>query len=257
MSFQYRSMQQLESEIVYRFSISGVAARHSVGATGRIRDLFNASWQKLRELVALSSDGSYLVGTAPAALPVVPAVTGETYAEIDWPVDAIGIYGVRVLLTTGGKWYPLKRMPFAAYQDFQYQGLFQSATPRGPSHYTPRLIPTNTTTVETPGKIMLTPVPQGGTYRLWYLQGWAPQLTDTVTFPGHAVFHEWAILDTLLAMLGPDGNARGQAKLWLLQLERAEERIAARASQFESGVALEPRDARGDGYDQEQWNGPY
>lgn len=252
-------MLSIESEITYRFSISGVTARHTTGSGGRIRDLFNISWQKLRELVALSSDGSYLVGTASLNLPTTPAVTGETYAEIDWPLDAIGIYGVRVQTApTAGRWYPLKRIPFAAYQDYQYEGLFAGYAPnRGPIGYTPRLIPTNSGATETVGKIMLTPVPTGGVYRLWYLQAWAPQTADTSTFPGLAAFHEWAIMDTLLAMLGPDANARKQADLWILAQSRAEQRIADRASQLESGVALEPRDARGDGYDQEVWNGPY
>lgn len=248
-------MLSIESEITYRYSVSGMTARHTTGSGGRIRDLFNISWQKLRDLVALSSDGSYLVGTTPAALPIVAAVTGEIYAEIDWPLDAIGIYGVRC---NNGRWYPLKRIPFAAYQDFQYEGLFQGFAPnKGPIGYTPRLIPTNVGTVETVGKIMIVPIPTAGTYRLWYLQAWAPQTTDTSTFPGMAAWHEWAILDTLLAMLGPDANARKQAELWVVLLARAEQRIVDRASQLDDGLALEPRDARGDGWDSEAYDGPY
>lgn len=254
MTFQYRTIQQLESEVQYRYSVSGVTARHTAGATGRLRDLINISWQKLRELVALSSDGSYLQGTAILTLPIVPAITGEVYAEIDWPLDALAVYGVRVKVNTN--WYALRRAPWAAYQDEQIESLFPGwDSTQGPIAYTPRLIQSNAAAAETAGKIMIWPVPKSGVYRLWYLQAWAPQVADGSTFPGMAAFHEWVVLDTLCMMVQPDANSRKQYELFAMERQKTEERIVARASQFDNGLAIAPRDGRFDGNDPDYFRG--
>lgn len=254
MTFQYRTMLQLEQEVQFRYSVSGVTQRFTSGSGGRIRDMLNISWQKLRELIALASDGSYLLGTTPANLPIVAAVTGEVYAEIDWPLDAIAIYGVRVKVNQN--WYPLKRAPWSAYQDEQIESLFPAwSSTKGPIAYTPRLIGTNAVSTETVGKIMIWPVPTSGVYRLWYLQAWAPQTADAATFPGTAAFHEWAVLDTLCMMVQPDGNARKQYELFALERQKSEERIVARASQFDNGLAITARDGRFDGQDPDYYGG--
>ncbi len=259
MTFQFRSMLDIEGDIQYRFSIAGVTARHSSGSTGRIRQLWNVGWQQLREIVALASDGSFLQGTAPATFASVSAttaaVTGEVYSEIDWPVDAVGVYGVRVL-GTSGRWRPLKRIPWAAYQDYQYGNLFDGFDPaNGPIGYTSRTIPTGVGSTQTAGKVMITPVPTGGTYRLWYLQAWQSQTADADVFPGHAEFTEWNIYNTMIKMLSPDADSQKVYTMWRDERKECREMIEARAKRLDDGMALEPRDARGDGYDWEGWRG--
>jgi hypothetical protein len=248
-------MLQLEGDIQYRFSISGVSARHTAGSGGRIRQLFMESWRQLREIVALASDGSYLVGTASATLPIVPAVTGDVYAEVDWPLDAIGVYGVRVQRVSGGRWYPLKRVPWVAFQDYQSDQLFGAFSQQpGPVGYCSRLAPDGVAAVETVGKVMIFPVPQSGSYRLWYLQAFADRLTDTSTFNGFAAFHEWAILHTMIKMLGPDADSAKVYAMWDNERRIARELIEARAQNFEPGQSISPRDGREDGYDGSGWN---
>jgi len=253
MTYQFRALGDIVDDIQYRFSIGGVTARHT---ETRIKQLWNVSWQQLRELVSISSDGSYLKGTSPVTFASVSAtsaaVTGETYAEVDWPVNAIGIYGVRVNVS-GTRWYPLKRIPFAAYQDFQFTGFFETLSgARQPIGYTPRLLPEGNETAEAVGKVMITPVPSGGSYRLWYLEAWQPQIEDDDLFAGHAEFTEWAILNTLIKMLGPDGNAGDQYTMWRDERKQCREDIEARAKRLDSGP-MEPRDARGDGFESDVW----
>lgn len=259
MSFGWRTLVAIEGDIVYRFSISGVTQRHSTGTIGRVRQLFNESWRELRELVAFASDGSYLTATAPAVLPTVAAVLGpppEAYAEIPWPTDAIAIYGVRCQVN-GTRWYPLRRITFAAIHDFQYDGLFAGWAPnRGPIAFCTRLIPDGVANVETAGAVMIAPIPTSGSYRLWYLQGWADRTADTDTFPGLADFHEWAILTTLIKMSQPDGDSQRQTQIWMAERTRVEELITSRAQKLEAGIPIEPRDARYDGWDPEFWRGP-
>jgi hypothetical protein len=247
-------MLQLEGDIIYRYSISGVSARHT---SARIRQLFMESWRQLREIVALASDGSYLVGTTPAALPIVAAVTGDVYSEVDWPLDAIGVYGVRVQRQTNGRWYPLRRVPWVAFQDFQSDQLFGAfSQQQGPVGYCSRFAPDGGGTsaaTETAGKVMIFPVPQGGNYRLWYLQAFADRIADTATFNGFAAFHEWAILHTCIKMLGPDADSKKVYAMWDNERRIARELIEARALNFEPGQAIEPRDGRDDGYDGSGW----
>ncbi len=256
MSFQFRTLLDIENDILYRFSIGGATARHSTGAAGRVRQLWNVTWQELREMVSLANDGSFLEATTPATFLSVSAttaaVTGEVYAEIDWPLDAVGIYGVRVLIST--RWYPLKRVPFMAYQDYQYEGFLESIRGnRGPVAYIPRKIPEGVGSTETVGKIMILPVPTSGSFRLWYLKAWAPLTADTDKFSGQAEFIEWGILNTLIKMLGPDGNAGDQYQMWVSERAACRERIETRARRFDAGGSIEPRDARDDGHDPDRW----
>ncbi len=248
-SFQLRAFSDIIADIKYRFSIGGVVLRHPPTT---IKQLFNVSWQAVRETVSTFNDGSFLKATDPANLPVTAAATDEVYAEIDWPIAAIGIYGVRVKINT--RWYPLKRVPWAAYQDFQYQGFlstFTSAT--SPRAYIPRYMPDGNTDSGQVGKIMIIPVPQTGVYRLWYLEAWQPQTDDGYLFSGHTEFIELAILETMIKMLGPDGNQGDKYTMWANERKMLLERIETRANRLDSGTSMEPRDARWDGQDSDGW----
>lgn len=259
MTFGFRTMLALEGDLAYRFSISGVTSRHSIGTGGRLRQLFNACWRETRELIAFASDGSYLVRSATLALPTTAAVVGppaETYSEIPWPTDAVAVYGVRCNVS-GTRWYPLKRVSFAAIHDFQYEGLFAGYAPnRGPIAYATRLIPDGVGNTETAGQIMVMPVPTSGNYALWYLQGWQDRTADTDTIPGMADHIEHAILGTLIRMAQPDGDSQKQVQIWMAERQRIEDLVTSRAMKLEAGLPLEPRNARGDGYDPDFWRGP-
>jgi hypothetical protein len=254
MSAGFKTMLQIEASIQYRFSVSGVSARHTPGSGGRIRALFNGSWRRLREMVSLASDGSYLLGTTPANLPTTATVTGDVYAEVDWPLDAIAIYGVRVQAQTAGRWYPLKRVPWAAFQDYQSDSMFAAfSQQQNPVGYCTRLAPDGAGAVETVGKVMIFPVPRGGQYRLWYLQAHTDRVADTSTFNGFADFFLWAELDTCIQMLSPDNDSDKSYTMWSRERDKAQALIEARAMNFEAGQAISPRDGRDDGYDFASW----
>lgn len=254
MTFGWRNVLAIEGDITYRFSISGVTARHSIGTTGRIRQLFNASWRRTRELVALSFDGGYLKRTGVLTLPVTATVAGEHYVEIPWPTEAIGVYGVRCQMSTGGDWYPLKRASFAGIHDFRNSSTTLGYNPRkGPIAYTSRLLPDGVGSTETAGVVMLAPVPVGGNYSLFFLEGWQDRTADADTIPGMADWIEHAILGTLIKMAQPDGDSAKQVQIWMMERNDIRDQIIARAMQLEASIPLEPRDARGDGYDDAGW----
>lgn len=257
MTFAWRNMVAIEGDIVYRFSIGGVTLRHSIGTTGRVRQLFNASWRETRELVAMAADGegAYLIRGATTPLPTAAAVTGEAYAEVPWPVDAVAIAGVRCLVN-GTRWYPLQRVSFSAIHDFQLEtGLVGYSPNRGPMAYAARLIPDGVGAVETAGQLMLAPVPVSGSYAVWYLQGWADRTADADTIPGQANWIEHAILSTCIRMAQPDSDSNKQVQIWMAERARIEDMITARAQKMAGSLPLEPRNARFDGIDIDRYGG--
>lgn len=249
-------MLALEGDVTYRFSVSGVSARHSVGVNGRVRQLLNASWRETREIIAMASDGSYLQRTATLTLPIVAAVSGEAYAEVDFPVNAVAIYGVRCLVNAP-RWYALRRISFTAIHDFQSQGLngigFNPTS--GPIAYCTRLIPDGVGSTETAGKIMIAPVPVSGSYALWFLEGWTDRTADADTLPGMADWIEHCILGALIKMAQPDGDSQKQVQMWMIERNRIEALITSRAQKLDAGMPLQPRDARMDGYDVDLYRG--
>lgn len=245
----------MEEDVKYRFSIGGVKIRHP---SPRIRNLWNVGWQNLRTIVSLASDATFLQGTAPAALPTTAAIAGEVYSEIDFPINAVSVYGVRVQRTTATKWYPLKRIPWAAYQDYQYRGLWTTyAQQQMPCAFVAREIPKGVEGVETAGKVMILPVPQGGLYRLWYMEAWTPQVEDDDLFSGHEEWFEYVIYNTMIKMLGPDADSKKRYPEWTTERQLARNLIESRAQRLEDGLSLEPRDARNDGFDMDGWGGEF
>jgi hypothetical protein len=244
-SFQFERLADIEEEIKYRFGAAGVKNRHP---QPNIRRLINTGWAMLREIVSLANDASFLTATDPDDLPTTAAVTGEVYAEVDFPVDAVDVYGVRVLVSS--HWYPLKRIPWAAYQDYQYTNFYEGFTSvTKPRAFIPRTIPEGVGSTETPGKVMILPVPTGGTYRLWYMKAWQRQLDDGYTFGGHAEWIEWVKLQTLIKMADVDRDGKRQRDGWMIQAAECRALIEARAQRIGEAMGLEPRNARFDGED--------
>lgn len=182
---------------------------------------------------------------------------GEVYAEIDWPVNAARIYGVRVQNATGQRWRPLKKIPWSAFHDYQNDALFEGwRHQRSVKAYCSRAIPKSSGATEVPGKIMILPVPLGGLYRLWFMEAWQPVIDDGALIPGHEEWHEWTIYNVMIKMLGPDADSKKQYPIWSSERAQARLLIESTAVRLSDGMAMEPRDARGDGEDGDGWGGP-
>ncbi len=253
MTFGFRRLSDLEEDIKYRFSIGGVRSRHP---SSRIRNLFNISWTQLRTIVSLANDGTFLDATAPANLPTTAAIAGEIYSEIAWPVNAVRIYGVRVRTVTNGRWYPLKKIPWAAYHDYQYDQVIEAYRRQpGPRAYCARSMPSANEATEVTGSIMVLPVPTGGVYRLWYMTAYQPQVEDDDLFAGHDEWFEFAIYATLIKMLSPDADMKKNYAMWSIERDNARALIESTAMRLDDGMSMEPRNARDDGDDLDGWGG--
>lgn len=243
MSAQFVALSEIVTRIRYRSNTDGHTDRHP---DTTVKQLWNDSWQHLREKVSFLEDGTFLQQTAPASLPTTPA-TDEDYVVIDWPTNAVAVFGVRV--KTDDRWRALRPLPTAALHDFTYDGFFRSSTARAPIGYILKTIPFGASTTETAGKIMIVPVPTGGTYSLWYLSAWEPITSDAAVVSGHAAWIEWSIWDTVVKMRAKDGQQDATYQIAVKERDRVEDIIETRARRLSDGLSMEPRNARGDGYE--------
>jgi hypothetical protein len=242
----FRTIDELREDIKYRFNAQGQTVRHP---PARIAQLINVSQAEARSIYALTSDGAYLEPTDPTPLPLTAAATGETYAEVDWPVNAVAVFGVRV--KTAERWRWLKRTSFAAIGDYQC-----ARGRRPPIAYHSRKVPTggpDGPNEEVPGKVMLAPVPISGVYRLWYLQAWVPLLGNDDKLGPDFEMLEWIVWNTCIKMMGADQQKTKFYELCATERKLIQDRVEARAMALDSGLATEPRDARGDGYDDDRY----
>jgi hypothetical protein len=171
-------------------------------------------------------------------------------------VNASRIFGIRCQTVTGGRWYPLKRLPWVAHHDMQTSRLFADyARQMGPRAYCSRSIPRGVETVETAGNIMIWPIPTQGSYRLWYLENWTPQVEDDDLFNGHSEWFEFVIYSVLVKMLSPDADSKKNYAMWSVERDNARTLIEDECKSLEDGMPLEPTDGRYDGSDPESFDG--
>lgn len=216
---------------------------------------FNASAGELR--LRLSNLGfDWFLERTSAALPIVAAATGETYAEIDWPIRAQRIYGIHVLFAAD-RWLPLRPTTISGLRDYQNgRSLWPEygIGPNEPKAFALRKAPFGASAVETVGKIMITPVPRTArTYALWYLENFAPMLT-TDTFNGHASFVEWIVQDMVVKYSEGDNNSNETHRIAFEERARLEAIFAAEAPKTQLSETIQPRNV-----DDDDWNsgGPF
>lgn len=248
MSAQFYALSDIVTQIQYRGNLDGLADRHPAAT---LKILWNISWQQLREKISMLEDGTFLQQTTPATFASVgatTAVSGEDYAVIDWPLNAVSIYGVRVKTDT--RWRALKPLPASALHDYQYDGFVNGNAAR-PVGYILKTIPFAAASTETVGKIMIVPVPSSGSFSIWYLENWTPISSDTDKVNSQAAWIEWSIWNTVIMTRAKDGLQDDTYRIAVDERAKCWELIEQRARRLSDGLSMEPRDARGDGYDRD------
>lgn len=244
MAGQFRLVSAILDDTAYRADVQGMDDRHPL--LNRLR-LFNESVQQLRLRMSNLGFEGFLKGTAPAALGIVPSVTGETFSEENWPSDAANIYAVHVLFETG-LWVPLKPISLAGIRDYQRLGVWGTSlsTRSSPAAFALREAPLGVLTVETAGKIILVPTPAiARTFRIFYLQNWA-DVADTATFNGQDGFIEWIIWDGVVKLSARDNDSSATYGIALQERGRIEQELAKMIPRTQMGSSEEPRRADDD-----------
>lgn len=213
------SLGEVIETATYRADLEGITDRHPLVDLAQEANL---SYRDLRVKLANADVQTVLTPTAITALPVVEAVAGGGYAEIDWPVDAVSVHGLDVKV--GGYWCTVPQGTFAQRRlgpvwnergDYTYAG-------EGLAMWIQRSLPTTNASAQVAGKIMLFPVPGGGSYVLWYLPQWVDLVLTTDLFPGQESWLQWVCWDLAVKALIRDvGPAPTQQ---LIECKEARER---------------------------------
>lgn len=205
MAGQMMTMDEVRVAARYRGDLEGLEDRHSDLDLNREANL---SVRQLRMKLANEDVLDVLTPTSILSLPSSPAVTGGSWAEIDWPTDAILVRGLDVRVD--GSWLTIPQGEFAQRLQGPIQGQNSFSVGSTLSMWVPRSLPQPSTTTRVAGKIMLFPVPNGGSYILWYLREWTDLTIGTHLFPGQESWVDWVIWDVVVKSLkrdvGPQGN---------------------------------------------------
>lgn len=220
MAGQFMTLQEILEQAYYRADLEGLFDRHPT--TNVIREV-NHSWRHLRVKLANNDCAHILSPTTITTLPVVEAVSGGGYAEIDWPTNFVSVHGLDVKV--GGYWCTVPQGNFTQRRlgpldvdrgDYRYAD-------DGLATWIVRTLPTTSGATTAAGKIMLFPVPSGGSYVLWGLTEWIDITVSTDVFPGQESWINWAIWDTACKMLIRDIGPQVSAQLQ--KCEEARERV--------------------------------
>lgn len=250
MAAQFKTLGDIIQDIRFRGNLAGYESRFP---DDDLKNLWNDSQQALREMISTHKDSPYLQRTAPAALPTVAAVTGDVYAVVDWPVNALSIHSVRVK-DSDNRWRPLKEILPGALHDYQSRNNNSLFLRDGlPIAYVTGNVPQGSGATENAGTIEIVPIPTTGSYSVWYIENWTPITDDTDTVNCIAGFHEWTIWDVIVKSSGKSGKGGHTYNNAVNEREAARVRIEDRARRLSASGTIEPRDGRRDGYRLDIW----
>lgn len=214
MANQYETLGSIKAAAIYRADLEGISDRHpSLNLNYEV----NASMRHLRTKMANNDVLAVLSQTALANLPTVAALSNQAYwAEVPWPVDAVSIHGLDVLIS--GEWDRIEKGVLeqrARHQRRSGRGeLFHSESG---AMWSEKALPQSSAAA---GTLMLFPVPSSGQYILWFLTQWVDILTDTAEFPGQEHWLQWVIWDVAVKCLIRDVGQADSAQLVRATAER-------------------------------------
>jgi hypothetical protein len=231
-----RTVGELTDDLRKRADARGMEVRHP---DADLYQLLTQSLRSVRSMVTRSGGDFFLEGTAPAALPTSPPTPTETFLEVAWPLTAVSIHGLDVLL--GQNWYPLDPVSFLSRRDYQ------CVTGAPPRAFVTRTIPKETPGASlTAGVIQIYPLnTQGYSYRIWYL----PEL-PTLSNPAHVVqgfdgdWIEWALWDSTIKICAEDDDVQAVDQIATRERAIVQERIVASLQRVQSAGVITPKRAR-------------
>jgi|SRR5690606_11593999 len=239
MTQQFKLVSDLITRARRQAGIFGQEDRHT---DEELLEQFNASAGELRVRLTNLGFEWFLERTETLTLPTAPAYTGETYAEVDWPIAAQRIYRIDVLFQTG-LWLPLRATSISGIRDYQLFTNFWDVPgiSDGPCAFALRKAPFNTTSSESAGKIMIAPVPRTArSYAIFYLANFA-DMASTDVYNGHANFAEWIVQDMVCKVSEVDNDSNETYQIASIERKRLETLFAEEAPKTQLAHAQIPR----------------
>jgi len=217
MAGQYKTLGEVRNQAIFRGDLEGLLDRHP---TLNANQEANDAYRRLRVKLANNDVQTVLAPTAILSLPTTEAIAGGGYAEIDWPTGAVSVHGLDVKV--GGYWTTVPQGTFTQRRlgpvtsdrgDYQYAD-------EGLAMWIQRSLPTVSGSNPVAGKIMLFPVPSGGSYVLWSLPEWVDITLDSDVFPGQESWLQWVIYELTCVLLVRDIGPNTTAQLQEMQVQR-------------------------------------
>jgi hypothetical protein len=239
-----RLASELIDDLIDRADLIDMPVRHT---RARLLRYIIVSLRALRTELTRAGFSGLLDWTDPAALPIVPPITGENFLEVSWPSNAVSIHGVDVnTSSTTGRWYSLDTMTMAERRDY----LAGSSVPRA---WVLRSVPKEATTsaatlATTSGKINIYPASALGLYyRILYL----PEYPD-ITAEAHIVqgfdgdWLEWALWNAaIMALFKDDEMDPSQDAKAVRERDIIRERIITNINRTNRAAPIQPTRAGG------------
>lgn len=195
-----RTVAQLLTSIRQRSDTVELTVRHT---DAKLAEYLTQSLRGVRNELLSEGMWNVLNVSTAAALPTAAPVAGEDFLEVDWPTNAVEIWGVDV--NDGSRWYDLEPLAFGQRRD--YQG--RTGPPQAFFAFKiPIENPTTPTTSLDAGKLQIYPLNTLGlSYRVHFIPAF-PELssaspTNVVQgFDGDWI--EWAVWDAAIKVLFDD-----------------------------------------------------
>jgi hypothetical protein len=244
MAGQFMTLGDVRKAAIYRADLEGLLERHPTVDLNREANL---SYRDMRVKLANADCPTVLVPSAITPLPSSEAIAGGGYAELDWPTDAVSVHGLDVKV--GGYWGTVPQGNFTQRRlgPMQNERGDYSYANEGLATWIVRSLPTTSGSAEVAGKIMLFPVPAGGSYVLWYLPEWNDIASDNDIFPGQEGWIQWVIWDVackaLIRDIGP--NTSAQLEHCIAGRERAWAAIRTNTQRLHNDGTIEPTNRYG------------
>lgn len=239
-----RLASQLIDDLIDLADLIDMPVRHP---RARLLRYITVSLRALRAELTRAGFSGLLDWTDPAALPIVPPITGENFLEVDWPSNAVSIHGVDVNTSgTTGRWYTLDTMTMAERRDY----IAGSSVPRA---WVLRSVPKENATASsalatTSGKLNIYPASTLGLqYRILYLPEY-PELTlETNIVQGFdGDWLQWALWNAaIMALFKDDEMDPSQDQKAVRERDLIGQRIITNINRTNRAAPIQPTRAGG------------
>jgi hypothetical protein len=231
-----RTVGELTYDLRERADLRGQTLRHP---DSQLRRLLTQSLRACRAWVTRAVSDTFIVGSAPVALPTSAPTAGEQFLEVAFPPTAVSVLGIDT--NVGGRWVELEPVRFMQRRDFQ------SGSASRPRAYSIRTLPSETpATTLTAGAIQIYPlVTTGLSYRIWYLPEF-PELED----PDHVVsgfdgdWLEWALWDSTIKLAAEDDDSQNVDQIATRERQIVQDRVIAGAVRIQRAGPIAPTRSR-------------
>jgi hypothetical protein len=235
-----QTMAQMIASVELLGDLEGLIEVNGRHEPADVKKLLCVSERSLRTMTSSWGYSDFVESTASASLPVSATVAGWRFATVDWPEDSTSVSADKIVafhVDTGGGWRQIDEVSWQQRRIYEggCEGLVWCRQRRPGTS-----LADNTQQLD--GKIILMPLPTGGSYSIDFLPSFPELDADGDIIVSPAEWHRWRVLDTVVTLLGVrDGDDGGRAQWAAGERKLSEDRIKADAPRAKQTPKATPR----------------